>query len=479
MKFIISIVCLLQFRAAYAQISNLAKYKQLNDSMVVLYNKDDFKGISKLGNDFFITRQSEEDCIHDFSSEKKNTGQIISSKLIADLGSVKYFEWEGQNKTAKLELRSEDGMIKQYRIGEFIMQPAQREQSVCNDNPLKSDLDSFVHKYALVYMSDPQAVGLSIGVYKDGKKYVYNYGTVKKQSGILPTGNTIYQVGSIAKTFIAILLAKAVVDKKVKLSDDVRKYLKGNFPNLSYQGHPVTLADLANHTGGFRKFNFITYPNGIDHMPWNDFMKYLYNYPREKVIDDLHHLKVDTLPGIERNYSVGGFIILGMALETAYGKSLNDLFNEYYGVALNMKDTKLNTDAADSDRFATPYDENGKAVLPMQKSTPGLFTVKSTPNDMLKYIEENIKENDLAILLSHKPTWGDITDFSVGLGWQIIESWEKGLWISHSGHDAGYNALCSFYPELNLGFIFLQNENGRQGTLFTMERNIFQNLEKK
>jgi len=61
----------------------------------------------------------------------------------------------------------------------------------------------------------------------------------------------------------------------------------------------------------------------------------------------------------------------------------------------------------------------------------------------------------------------------------MADSWEKGLWIYHSGHDAGYNSLCSFYPQLGLGFIFLQNENGRQGTLYTMERNIFQNLEKR
>jgi hypothetical protein len=98
---------------------------------------------------------------------------------------------------------------------------------------------------------------------------------------------------------------------------------------------------------------------------------------------------------------------------------------------------------------------------------------------MLKYIQWNVQENDLAVLLSHKPTWGDINDFSVGLGWEITDSWEKGLWVRHTGHDSGYNSLCSFYPRLGLGFIFLQNENGRQGTLYTLERNIFQSLEKR
>lgn len=91
-------------------------------------------------------------------------------------------------------------------------------------------------------------------------------------------------------------------------------------------------------------------------MPLNDFMHYMYGYSRQQVINDLHHLVVDTLPSTERNYSVGGFIMLGMALEKVYGQPLNTIFNDFFGGELHMKDTKLNTDAADAARFATPQD---------------------------------------------------------------------------------------------------------------------------
>jgi len=465
--------------AIHAQHKQGALYNSINDSMIAMYNRDDFRGMYLLENEVFKSYFPENDCIGYFSREKKNTGTIVKSSLLADLGPVKYYTWEGKDRNAKFELRLEDGLIRQCRLNEFIEQPATASAPVLNNNPLRDYIDSAVHTYAMIYMHNPQAQSLSIGIYKSGRKYVYNYGEITKGTGVLPGSRTIYQVGSIAKTFIAILLANAVTDKKVSLDDDVRKYLPGSYPNLAYKGRPVTLKQLANHTGGFRKFNFITYPAGIDSMPWNDFMHYLYGYSRQQVINDLHHLVVDTLPGIERNYSVGGFIMLGMALEKVYGTPLNTIFNDYFGGELHMKDTKLNTDAADAPRFATPYDDKGKAELPMERSVPGLFTVKSTVDDMLAYVEANIKEDNLAILLSHKPTWGDFYDYSVGLGWEISNTWEKGLWIRHSGHDGGYNALCSFYPQDNLGFIFLQNENGRQGTLYTLERNLFQAIEKR
>lgn len=471
--------CLLSIAPVHSQNAAAAKYRRVNDSMVACFNRNDFKGIYRLGNDFFKANQSEDDCVHDFSSEKKNTGDITTTELSADLGGVQYFTWYGKNANARLELRVEDGMMKQYRFGGFVLQPGSPPAPILTNNPLKTHLDSVVHQYAVIYMAAPSAVSLSIGVYRNGEKHIYNYGEVKKGSGVVPNSNTIYQVGSIAKTFIGVLLGRAVADKKMQLGDDVRKYLPGSYPNLSYKGQPITLQDLANHTGGFRQFNFITYPPGIDSMPWNDFMHYLYAYPKESVINDLHRLKVDTLPGVERNYSVGGFIILGMALESVYHQPLNTIFNDYYGKTLHMGNTWLNAPESDSANFAIPYDEKGHAELPMLRSTPGLFTVKSTVADMLKYVEANVKENDLGILLSHKPGWGDPTNFAVGLGWQVFDTWEWGLKINHSGHDAGYNALCTAYPNEGLGFVLLQNENGRQGTLYILERSLFQSLQRK
>lgn len=55
--------------------------------------------------------------------------------------------------------------------------------------------------------------------------------------------------------------------------------------------------------------------------------------------------------------------------------------------------------------------------------------------------------------------------------------WDKGLCIFHSGHDNGYNKLCTMYPQSALGFVLLSNEDGRQEYLFDLEKQIVQQMQ--
>jgi serine-type D-Ala-D-Ala carboxypeptidase/endopeptidase len=106
---------------------------------------------------------------------------------------------------------------------------------VSTDNPRRSTLDSLVHQSVLAYLQDKKAVGVSIAIVKNGMPYFYNYGETKAGNKQLPNRETIYEIGSITKTFTGVLLGKAILDKKIGLDDDIRKYLKDPFPNLSYQ----------------------------------------------------------------------------------------------------------------------------------------------------------------------------------------------------------------------------------------------------
>ncbi|HEX6426796.1 MAG TPA: serine hydrolase domain-containing protein [Niastella sp.] len=397
--------------------------------------------------------------------------------LSDDLGSVKHFTWVGKEQNMNFELRVEDAQMKLFDFSDFVRQKNDLDKPVQTDNPIKSQLDSIVHKYALIYMGDKRSAGISIGVYKDGKKHIYNYGEANKKTGALPTGNTFYQIGSVAKTFVGILLAKAVVEGKMHLNDDIRTYLKGSFPNLQYQGHPIQLVNLANHTGGFNRFNLINFPTDFDN--WNSHKQneFFYAYPTAKYMQDWHALQLDTLPGANYSYSLGGIMLLRMALEKVYGKPLDELVRSYFGNTLKMYSTTLNLGAADMFRIAIPYNGKGEAMEPMLRSTESIFTIKSTPVDMLNYVEANVEEKELAILLSHKPTYGDVRWFSLGLTWMMTDNWDKGLRIFHSGHDAGYNTLCTMYPQSALGFVIMSNEDERQGYLFDLEKKIFQSLQ--
>src|ERR1700749_1502822 len=90
---------------------------------------------------------------------------------------------------------------------------------VATDNPLLTPTDKAVHTAAMSYIIKTNTVGLSIGVIKDGLLSKYNYGEVVKDSGRLPGAGSIFEIGSITKTFTATALAHLVMEGKVGITD--------------------------------------------------------------------------------------------------------------------------------------------------------------------------------------------------------------------------------------------------------------------
>ena len=165
---------------------------------------------------------------------------------------------------------------------------------VPTDNKLRTALDSLVDQALLTFFKNTSRVGISIGIIENGKASIYNYGSTQKGKPQLPTGNTVYELASITKTFGSNLLAKAVVDKKMNLNDDIRKYLKEDYPNLNYNGTPIALLNLVNLTSGL--------PNcmpdkDIFAKADPDFIPYILDsvhttYTRKDFYRDLHQVKL-------------------------------------------------------------------------------------------------------------------------------------------------------------------------------------------
>src|SRR6185295_11152372 len=118
----------------------------------------------------------------------------------------------------------------------------------------------------------------------------------------LPSANTIYAIASISKTFTGILLAKAAMEKKLNLNDDIRKYLSGSYPNLEYKGQFIKLKYLTNHRSGI-PFSLPDDPSMMpgfnnDAEPWANRVQQQYqHYTRNDFYKDLQHVKLDTIPG--------------------------------------------------------------------------------------------------------------------------------------------------------------------------------------
>ena len=98
--------------------------------------------------------------------------------------------------------------------------------------------------------ANPRAATISIGVVQAGRTSTHHSGNAEMPGSDIPAADSIYPIASITKTFTGILLAQAVIDGKVTLEDDVRKYLPGSYPNLEFEGRFIQLAHLVNHVSG-------------------------------------------------------------------------------------------------------------------------------------------------------------------------------------------------------------------------------------
>ncbi|WP_420148160.1 serine hydrolase domain-containing protein [Spirosoma sp.] len=335
-------------------------------------------------------------------------------------------------------------------------------EKASTDNPLQKPVDFVVEQAAQQFMAAPQTVGLSIGIFKDGQTYVYNYGTVEKDSQQLPTGQTIYPIASISKTFTGALLAQAVLEKKVKLGDDIRQYLPGDFPNLTYQGQPIRLFHLINHRSGL-PFMLPDRPDAFSDtsIPSSAIAtELLQNYTQQDFYADLRNVRLDNAPGYTFRYSNAGAQLLGYILERVYKTPFEDLVQQKLTQALDMNQTKITLSTSEQARFAPGYNCNGIQMPPIPDQLQGAAALKSTVTDMLKYVQWNVAEQAEAARLAHRSTWGDSNRYSAGLNWQMLNvAGYRAIW--QDGNIPGFSSLCVNYPELNMGIVILSNECDR------------------
>lgn len=342
----------------------------------------------------------------------------------------------------------------------------------------QSYIDTIVNKKAKQYMSNNDAVGLSIGVYYHTKNFKYNYGIEKLSNPEQPTEKSIYSIGSISKTFIAMLLANAVLNKHVSLQDDIRKYLPDsvNFDNLQFNQQPVRLVHLSNHTACI--------PSQLAKLPagWNHFTPYQKydfkkQYTKNLFLKDLQHITLDTFPGYKYEYSNAGYKVLSIMLENIYKLPYEELMNRFVTRNVSMNDTKVYLSKTEWERFAS-----GSQDINLLTATKNIddFTsgpvLYSTVDDMLKYISYNIEEKNKAIQLTHRKTFNNNEQVEIGLAWKIAYTPDGERYFYHSGSGTGCNSICLFSTTKKIGVIVLANETSDQKKIIELGTNILLQL---
>jgi D-alanyl-D-alanine-carboxypeptidase/D-alanyl-D-alanine-endopeptidase len=347
---------------------------------------------------------------------------------------------------------------------------------VPTDNKLKTAWDLLVDQSVSTFFKNNSRVGISLGIIKNGKAYIYNYGSTQKYKPELPTGNTVYELASITKTFGSTLLAKAVLEKKVNLNDDIRKYLKEDYPNLNYNGTPITLLNLVNLTSGlpnwmpdkdiFGKADPDSIPYILDSVHTT--------YSRENFYRDLHQVKLQVLPGSVARHCNTAAQLIGYIMEGVYKNSYDNLLKAYFVNPLKMKNTSLIKRGKLPKQMAKGYDGKGR-IMPIidWEDLRVAASVASSSSDMLKYMAFQLNEANADVNLSHQPTFGKVEDGAIALNWKVKVT-DGTRSISHTGGSLGFSSYMVFYPDLKSGIVLLSNEadQGTQNELIALSEKI-------
>lgn len=112
------------------------------------------------------------------------------------------------------------------------------------------DLGTDIDEVAATLIEQPLLHSTSLAVVYRGKEFIRHRGDMEAGRLSPPTDATLYEIGSLSKTLAGTLIANAVLERKLSLDDDVRLYLREDYPNLQYQGEPIRIRHLLSHTGG-------------------------------------------------------------------------------------------------------------------------------------------------------------------------------------------------------------------------------------
>ncbi|WP_080779650.1 serine hydrolase [Chryseobacterium phocaeense] len=305
------------------------------------------------------------------------------------------------------------------------------------------------------------AYSVSVGILKDGKVYTRHYGEIDKGQGNRATDNTYFEIASVTKLLTGQLVAQAVLENKISLEDDIRKYLKGSYPNLEYNGTPIRVKDLISYRTALPRSlpdDKALRENLTDETPF-EYNKLGENYTKDQFKQDLHQVKLDTLPGTQYVYSNISLEIAGLMLENIYGQSYESLLKKNILSKAGMNHTRL--ELAKNEILANGYYSNGR-LMPHFKSllwgASGMKT-KSTMGDLMKFLQYELDAKNTVAQESQRNI-SDSQSGWFGYFWDNFGTNEYGKNGFKHGGAFGNQVWFAVYPELNTGICMIVNISG-------------------
>ncbi len=344
---------------------------------------------------------------------------------------------------------------KSGKIETFLLRPytnanAKKSVKAPFNNPLTTALDKAVDSVMQPFMAQLNTVGASIAIFEDGKTYYYGYGETAKGNNSIPDNHTIFEIGSISKTFTATLLADAVNKNKIRLDDPVNKYLPDSIPPIAFNGIPVTIASLINHSSGIPRI-----PGNFGAGKTDPY----FDYDDSKMFSFYKNFTPTRKPGDTYEYSNLAVGTVGVILERIHKDSYENMLFKTICKPLGMNDTKVYLQVQDSGRFAKGYSDGNFAAPWNFKAFMGAGGIRSTVADLILYVQAQLGAAPRAlnrdIQLTHTVTF-KTKDATIGMAWHYIKPGKDQI-LFHNGGTGGYRSYLAINLQKKFAVVILSN----------------------
>ena len=201
----------------------------------------------------------------------------------------------------------------------------------------------------LTYLAESHAPGASFAVIRGTDTLAYGaYGLANVEAARAPTSATIYEIGSNTKQFTSAAIMKLVEQGRVKLDDDLSKYV----PEFPLHGRHVSIRQLLTHTSGIH--DYTSSPEWPK--TWGQVLS------PDAIIKFVAADTFDFAPGTAYRYDNTGYVLLGMVIEKASGQKYAKYIDAQFFKPLGLRETSYCPSRTSDPAFALGYTKGPNGI---------------------------------------------------------------------------------------------------------------------
>jgi CubicO group peptidase (beta-lactamase class C family) len=342
------------------------------------------------------------------------------------------------------------------------------------------EISQWIEENVPKYMRDGKLPGYSIAVVKDGETiYSEGFGARNREKGLPAAPDTLYGIGSITKSFVAIGIMQLMEKGDISLDDPVKKHVPFK---VGLEEDPIRIHHLLTHSLGLPSvasssvalYRGVGLDTGIPFGGVNDFYRLVNGAKKELVAG----------PGLRFFYHNAAWRMLGHILQKKMEMPFHEYIKKRILNPLGMERSTLNSKdfETDSNRIVPYWKKPDGTVEPSKWPYPNpednpefsfiaaAGGVASTVNEMVKYINMQLdlgafpkgklasKESFEKIQTLHiKRPDGYYGETGYGYGLNITPNFLGHKMISHGGSILVSTAYMAMIPDLKAGVIMMGN----------------------